>query len=95
MIQNARVAETIATKSPIRGRSTDRKPTGLLSQTHTNNQLETGIINRAIKHPIGLARHDWPRQPRVNQANAVVIPHVGQRRPVSTVNAQGPRPSCV
>ena len=78
MIQNMRLTATIATKSPIKGRSTDRKPTGLFSQTHTSNQLDTGRTSRAIKHPAGLARHDSARQPRVNQENAVVIPHAGQ-----------------
>ena len=95
MNQNARLAETIASRSPIKGRSIDRKPRGLLSQTQANSQVETGTIRKAIRHPAGLARHDAPSEPRVNQANAVVIPQVGQRRPVNTANVQGPRPSCV
>jgi hypothetical protein len=95
MSQNARLARTIAKRSPMRGRSIDRKPTGLPSHTQTKSQVETGPIRKAIKLPAGLARHDAPSEPRVNQANAVVIPQVGQRRPVTVANVQGPRPSCV
>jgi hypothetical protein len=95
MNQNARLAATTDTSSPIRGLSMDRKPTGFLNQEQSTSQDATGTLSRAIKHPAGLACHEWPRSPRANQANDVVIPQVGQRRPVSTANAQGPSPSCV
>jgi hypothetical protein len=93
--QNARLMTTIDTSNPIMGLLSDRKPTGLFSQEQRTNQTIRGTESRAIMHPAGLACHDWARQPRVNQANEVVIPQVGQRCPVSTANAHGPRPSCV
>jgi hypothetical protein len=95
MSQNARLAETIAISSPKSGRPIDRKPIDLPSQAQEKSQIETGTIKRAIRHPAGLARHDALHEPRMNQANAVVIPQVGQGRPVTKANVQGPRPSCV
>ena len=37
----------------------------------------------ASKLPTGCARHERTRSPRANQANEVVIPQVGQGRPVA------------
>ena len=67
MNQNARLAATIDTSRPMRGSSTERKPTGLLDQEQSINQDATGVTSRAIRHPAGLARQDLdqaaPREP--------------------------------
>jgi hypothetical protein len=42
-----------------------------------------------------LAVQECRKSPRANQANAVVIPQVGQRRRVRVAKGHAPSPSCV
>ena len=75
------------------GPDKDRNPTGSFRTALTTNQAINGIASRANTHPAGFARHEAPTCPRVNQANAVVIPQVGQGRPVMVRKVQGWSPS--
>jgi hypothetical protein len=91
--QDARLKTTPAVSSPIMGPDKDRDPTGSLRTALATNQAINGIDSRANTHPAGFARHDRSTRPRVNQAKAVVMPHVGQSRPVMMTNEQGWSPS--
>jgi hypothetical protein len=71
------------------GPDKDRNPTGSFRTALATNQAINGTASRANTHPAGFARHDRSTRPRVNQANAVVMPHVGQSRPVTVTNVQG------
>jgi hypothetical protein len=80
---------------PMSGSARERKPIGSFAIALATNQATMGMDNSANRHPAGLACHERPIRPRTNQANEVVIPQVGQSRPVTTANAQGPSPSWV
>ena len=95
MHQNARLVTTSRHQESHQGPVHRPETQGLLEPAQEISQTETGTISRAIKQPGGLARHDCPSSPRENQAERVVIPHEGQRRPVRAANAQGARPSWV
>ncbi len=79
----------------IRGPEIVRVPTGLPRTAVASSQNIVGTVAEAIRHPAGFARHDGSIRPRTSQAKAVVIPHVGQSRPVALANAHGRSPSCV
>jgi hypothetical protein len=72
-----------------------RKPTGWARRAHASIQTIMGIEHAASRQPAGFARHDRSIRPRMNQAHAVVMPHVGHCRPVMAANVHGRSPSCV
>jgi len=79
---------------PIKGPERVRKPTGSFRTALEMNQTINGIESRANRHPAGLACQERSIRPRMNQANAVVIPQVGHSRPVTVAKAHGRSPSC-
>ena len=77
------------------GRDSDLNPYGPFAAALATSQKMSGPETTASMHPAGFACHDLSNRPRATQANAVVIPHVGQGLPVDVRNEQGRNPSCV
>ena len=90
--QDARLSTQPARSRPIKGPESDRNPTGSARTAHASNQTIKGTDSAANRQPAGLARHDRSIRPRTNQANAVVMPQVGQSRPVTRGERTGPEP---
>ena len=93
--QHATLRTTAPTSKTTSGLESDEKPAGSFATALHTNQAMSGTVSRASTHPAGFACHDRSIRPRVNQANAVVIPHVGHSLPVVIRNEQGGSPSCV
>jgi hypothetical protein len=81
--QNARLRTTAPASRPRRGPSRERNPTGSLTTALDTNQAISGTVSRAKTNPAGFACHERSTLPRTNHANAVVMPQVGQSRPVT------------
>src|SRR5947209_5987014 len=96
-VQETRVKATMATARATSGCSSDRNGAGLPRAETSKSQGIRIMQVGARRLPAGLARQDRIGSTRTNQANEVVIPQVGQGRPVEALNAQGQRPnrSCV
>jgi hypothetical protein len=85
----------MATDKPTNGCSRVRNGQGRPRYATNRSQ---GISKKdvgAIKLPAGFARQEGTGWARTNQAKDVVIPQLGQGRPVADRNAQGHNPSCV
>jgi hypothetical protein len=93
--QLATLSRAAATITITSGLDSDLNPHGWFATALAASQKMSGTDSRANMHPAGLACHDLSNRPRATQANAVVIPHVGQGLPVVVMNEQGRNPSCV
>ena len=90
--QHATLRTTAANSRTSTGLETDEKPTGSLATALHTNQIMMGTVSRASTQPAGFACHERSIRPRTNQANAVVIPHVGHSLPVVLKNEQDGQP---
>ncbi len=82
---------TVATMS--RARSVGTPPNQRPTAAEATNQGATAIASAPTSSPPAFASAALASCPRVRCAQEVVIPHEGQRRPITMTRVQGGRPS--